>query len=57
MAGLGELFIELGVFADTKELQKMQKELNKTVEKMNEAVEAAKEEIIYNEEIEKTTKK
>ena len=36
MASLGELFIELGVFADTKELKNFEKKLEKVSKKIKE---------------------
>lgn len=41
-ANLGELFIELGVFADTQELQKFENKLNNVVKKTKEATQENK---------------
>lgn len=49
MAGLGELFIELGVFADTKELEQAEKRLTEFVKTGQKAVNKVNENIKAND--------
>lgn len=57
MASLGELFIELGVVGDTKELEKLNKKLKEVAKKADDFVKTIQEEIEYNEKLEEITKK
>lgn len=57
MASLGELFIELGVVGDTKELEKLNKKLKEVTKKADDFVKTIQEEIEYNEKLEEITKK
>lgn len=56
MASLGELFIELGIFADTKELEAVEKKLNNFVKTGDKALKKAKENTQANKEFAEAVK-
>lgn len=55
MAGIGELFVELGVFGNTDELKKFQKELDAAAKKADNLVKTMQEEIAYNDKLAEVT--
>lgn len=57
MPSLGELFIELGVVGDTKELERLDKQLKEVAKKADDFVNTIKEEIEYNDKLEEITQK
>lgn len=57
MASLGELFIQLGVVGDTKELERLDKKLKEVAKKADDFVKTIKEEIEYNDKLEEVTQK
>lgn len=57
MPSLGELFIELGVVGDTKELERLDKQIREVAKKADDFVKTIKEEIEYNDKLEEITQK
>lgn len=57
MPSLGELFIELGVVGDTKELERLDKQIREAAKKADDFVKTIKEEIEYNDKLEEITQK
>lgn len=51
MASLGELFIQLGVQGDTKELEETNKRMTETVRRAEEVVQVLQEEITYQDKL------